>query len=83
VRRPLGGGVGMGAGSWFDESTCRVVGDGCSTFFWKDNWVGGVPLRDRFRRLFDLALQREVSVEEMVRLGWEEGEERGCGGGVC
>ena len=42
------GGVGMGVGSWFEDIVCRVVGGGSNTFFWKDNWVGGVPLRVRF-----------------------------------
>jgi hypothetical protein len=46
------GGVGWGDGSWFEDNVRRVVGGGGTTFFWTDNWVGGVPLRVRFPRLF-------------------------------
>ena len=35
--------------------------------------MDGVPLRERFPRLFDLAMDIWVSVEEMARHGWEEG----------
>ena len=47
-------GVGEGDGRWFDENIRRVVGDGTNTLFWHDNWVGGIPLRLKFPRLFDL-----------------------------
>ena len=63
------GGVGVGVGSWFDNNIRRVVGDGRHTRFWYDNWVGDVPLRNKFPRLFDLAVNHEASVEEMARLG--------------
>jgi hypothetical protein len=33
----------------------RKVGDGTDTFFWTDPWVGGIPLCERFGRLFDIA----------------------------
>jgi hypothetical protein len=33
----------------------RKVGDGTDTFFWSDPWLGGIPLYERFGRLFDLA----------------------------
>lgn len=44
-----------------------------NTFFWTDNWVGGVPLRTKFHRLFDLAVHRECLVADMAVLGCEEG----------
>jgi len=53
----------------------RVLGDGKNTFFWFDNWVGDVPLRRRFGRLFDLAINKLVTVADMFDLGWEEGGE--------
>lgn len=36
---------------WFTYSIGRVVGNGTKAFFWKDNWVEGVSLRERFPRL--------------------------------
>jgi len=47
------------------------VGDGRDTLFWHDIWVGDIPLRLKFPRLFDLAVNKECTVEEMDRLGWE------------
>jgi len=74
----------------------KVVGGGSSTFFWTDNWVGGVPLRDRFPRLFSLAEDRWATVAEMESRGWTERWRWGVGveavplclgggecGGVC
>jgi len=40
-----------------------------------DRWAGEVPLRERFSRLFDLALDKCVSVADMQALGWGEGDE--------
>ncbi|GAU45418.1 hypothetical protein TSUD_243290 [Trifolium subterraneum] len=42
-------------GRWFGEHVSKRVGDGSDTFFWNDPWVEGVPLCERFGRLFDLA----------------------------
>lgn len=69
----LCGGVGTGVENWFEDNICRAVSDGNNTFFWTDNWVDGVPLRTKFRRLFDLAVHREYYVADMVVLGWEYG----------
>jgi hypothetical protein len=63
------GGIGEGVGSWFEENTRRVVGDGNNTLFWSDNWVGETPLCIKFPRLFDVAVNKECSVGEMARLG--------------
>jgi len=66
-------GVGLGVGDWFGDNVRRVVGDGDRTFFWTDNWVGGVPLRVQFPRLFDLAVDKWVTVKEMENRGWMDG----------
>jgi hypothetical protein len=65
------GGVGEGVGSWFDDNVHRIVGDGRTTLFWFDHWAGGTPLRFQFPRLFDLAMNKDCMVEEMVSLGGE------------
>jgi len=69
------GGVGEGVGNSFEGNIRRLVGDGRSTYFWLDHWVGEVPLRYKFPRLFALALKKESTVEEMKRVGWGEGVE--------
>ena len=59
--------------SWFDDNTRRVVGNGRNTFLLTDNWLGGAPLRLQFSRLYELSVHKECLVEDMSRLGWEEG----------
>jgi len=38
------------------------VGNDIKTYFWSNCWVGAVPLRERFRRLFDLSVHNDLSV---------------------
>jgi len=66
-------GVGMVEGCWFEDNVRKVVGGGGSTFFWIYNWVGGVPLRAQFPRLFDSAVNKWVTVQEMESRGWVVG----------
>jgi hypothetical protein len=54
---------------WFGESVTRKVGDGTDTLFWYDPWLGGIPLCERFRRLFDLTEARSSTVAERYTLG--------------
>jgi len=63
-------GVGEGVGNWFEENIRWVVGDGRDTLFWHDKWIGDIPLRLRFPRLFDLAVNKESKVVDMWWLGW-------------
>ncbi|MCI35403.1 cysteine-rich receptor-like protein kinase, partial [Trifolium medium] len=58
-------------GGWFGECVSKKVGDGLDTFFWSDPWLGGIPLRERFGRLFDLAVNKSSKVAERSALGWE------------
>ncbi|GAU10201.1 hypothetical protein TSUD_420190, partial [Trifolium subterraneum] len=57
-------------GSWFGDHVSKRVRDGSDTFFWTDPWVEGIPLCDRFGRLFDLAETKGRTVAEMFSLGW-------------
>jgi len=52
-----------------------LLGDGLNTLFWYDRWVGDVPLRSRFARLFDLSTNKLSMVADMFSFGWEEGGE--------
>jgi len=42
---------------------------GRDTLFWYDKWVGDIPLRIKFLRLFDLAVEKDAKVELMGRRG--------------
>jgi hypothetical protein len=44
-------------------------------FFWTDPRLGGIPLSERFRRLYDLTENRSSLVVEMSALGWKVGGE--------
>ncbi|GAU18664.1 hypothetical protein TSUD_124970 [Trifolium subterraneum] len=61
---------GLGGG-WFGDSVMKQVRDGMETFFWTDTWLGRIPLCVRFRRQFDLAINKSSTVAEMSSLGWE------------
>jgi len=47
---------------WFNDNMSRSLGNGKKMHFWSDVWLGGVSLRDRFRRLYDLSMLKELSV---------------------
>jgi hypothetical protein len=51
---------------WFDEHLRRVVGDGKNTSFWNDQWVDGDTLSSLFQRLYDISLDKEACVAEMI-----------------
>ncbi|GAU37579.1 hypothetical protein TSUD_213200 [Trifolium subterraneum] len=63
----------VGERGWFAASIERRVGNGVDTFFWTDPWLGGVPLSVKYRRLFDLSLNKHRTVAEMRELGWAGG----------
>ncbi|GAU18975.1 hypothetical protein TSUD_178920 [Trifolium subterraneum] len=63
-------GGGEADGGWFGRHISRRVKDGTDTFFWTDPWVDEIPLRERFGRLFDLAVNKLDYVADMFQLGW-------------
>ena len=71
--------VGEEGDGWFAERVSKKVGNGADTFFWYDRWLGGIPLCQRFSRLFDLAKNKSITVATSFSLGWEEGVRRGTG----
>jgi len=66
-------GVGPVVGRLFRDNIRRVVDKAHNTFFWTDNWLGRVPLKLQLSRLYELSVHKSCSVEDMARLGWEEG----------
>jgi len=46
---------------------CRKkVGNGSSTSFWENMWCGDFTVADKFPRLFNLALNKEISVDKVL-----------------
>jgi hypothetical protein len=64
--------LGVGVERWFNN-ILKMIGDGERILFWKDNWVDGILLKSQFGRLFDLCLDKEVSMADICRLGWNLG----------
>jgi len=55
---------------WFGDNSSRSIENKNCTSFWSDVWVGGVSLRSRFSRLFDLAEFKGETVSKVCQLGW-------------
>ncbi|GLT77628.1 hypothetical protein SLA2020_491960 [Shorea laevis] len=57
---------------WLKEGIVKVVGEGNETYFWEDRWVGERPLKEKYERLYRIAVKQEVLVSRMGK--WDEGE---------
>ncbi|GAU35033.1 hypothetical protein TSUD_103560 [Trifolium subterraneum] len=57
-----------------EEGVEKVIANGINTSFWKDKWVGELPLKERFPRLYAISNKKEASV---AILGGGEGGVRG------
>ncbi|XP_024636614.1 uncharacterized protein [Medicago truncatula] len=69
-------GLGEGVARWFEDNTRRIMGDGRDILFWHDIWVGEIPLKIKFPRLYELVEDKECSVADARRVigpdrGWE------------
>jgi len=57
----------------------RSVGDGVNTFLSKDPWLGDSPLCVPYSRLFDLVVNKSISVAAVCDLGWRKAIRLGSG----
>jgi hypothetical protein len=55
---------------WFGDNIVRKIWDCEKTLFWEDIWVNGSWLKYMFGRLFDLCLDKDISVTGMCWLGF-------------
>jgi hypothetical protein len=53
--------------TWFSRAIGKKVGNGNSTSFWNEHWIGEQSLRQRFPRLFGISSQRDEVIQNM---GW-------------
>jgi hypothetical protein len=60
--------VGFGSSNWLEEVLVRRLGNGLSTRFWKDAWIGDGPLCLKFPRLFSLSMQKDISVGDLLNM---------------
>jgi len=68
-------GCGAALGNWYADNVSLKIGNRVNTLFWLDRWVGDVPLRVRYRRLFDLSEDKLLTVAQLNDLGWDVGVE--------
>ncbi|GAU51714.1 hypothetical protein TSUD_265630 [Trifolium subterraneum] len=59
---------------WFSDGVEKKVGNGLLTYFWFEPWLGGIPLRVQYPRLFQVSQQRDSKVGEMGN--WVNGDWR-------
>ena len=62
-------------GNWYTDNVSLKTGNGLETLFWLDRWLGDVPLRVRYPRLYELPENKLLIVAHMYALGWDEGGE--------
>ena len=60
----------MGAKDYFLRFCRKVVGNGKRTRFWEDLWLGDIPLCQRFSRLYNLTLSKNVLIAEVFETNW-------------
>jgi hypothetical protein len=53
--------------NWVAESFSQCLGDGACTSFWRDLWLGDLPLCIKFPRLFSLSTHKEATIKDLVR----------------
>lgn len=56
---------------WLSDNISILVGDGVSSLLWKEPWLNGVSLADRYARLLDLVINKCATVVGLSSLGWE------------
>jgi len=67
--------VGMVDATWLVDNIVRQVGDGSTTLFWVNPWLGDITLSTSYARLFELSENKLATVSEMFALGWGDGSE--------
>ncbi|XP_045791643.1 uncharacterized protein LOC123886361 [Trifolium pratense] len=51
---------------WFPKSVSNVLGDGNLIGFWKEKWLGEIPFRELFPKLFNKEVDHNVVVAERL-----------------
>jgi len=68
------------SGNWYVDNVRLKTENGLETLFWLDRWLGEVPLRLRYPRLFELSENKLLTVAQTYALGWVS-ERHGSGEG--
>ncbi|PNY11107.1 receptor-like kinase [Trifolium pratense] len=63
--------IGIGSGAltgWLNGVVRKKLGNGHNTSFWHDKWIGVIPLKNVYPRLFSVSVDKDSSVAESGRL---------------
>jgi len=52
-------------GNWFEEIIEWKLGKGDLINFWNDKWIGEVPLKEKFPRLYANSINKEATIREI------------------
>ncbi|PWA87168.1 hypothetical protein CTI12_AA134350 [Artemisia annua] len=64
-------------------SHCKKrVGNGINTSFWSDCWLGDIPLKAKYPRLFALELEKDATVASKLQFPLENSFRRSARGGI-
>ncbi|GJT08928.1 RNA-directed DNA polymerase, eukaryota [Tanacetum coccineum] len=64
-------------------SHCKKrVGNGISTSFWSDCWLGDIPFKAKYPRLFALELEKDATVASKLQFPLENSFRRSARGGI-
>ncbi|CAK8576725.1 unnamed protein product [Lathyrus sativus] len=67
--------------NWFEFGLVKKVETCLQASFWKDHWIGSIPLKTRFQRLFPIFQRQDDIVGEIGswvdgRISWNLGWRR-------
>jgi len=71
--------LGSVFGNWYADNVRLKIGNGLNTLFWLDMWLGEVPLRVRYPRLYELSENKLLNVAQMYALCGMREERRESG----
>nr|GEZ23859.1 RNA-directed DNA polymerase, eukaryota [Tanacetum cinerariifolium] len=60
----------------------KRIGNGADTSFWSECWLGDIPLRAKYPRLFTLEMDKEALVESKLHSLMESSFRRNARGGI-
>jgi hypothetical protein len=60
----------MKVSPFFYRCCRKKVGNGENTMFWEDVWLGNIPFRERFARLYNLTFNINFMVAKVFEEGW-------------
>jgi hypothetical protein len=68
---------------WFEEAVLIRIGNGNASLFWTHRWLGSSTLKERFSRLFSVAVNKNASAQMCYITMMIGGRGNAVGGELC